>query len=256
MSLRTKIKKKQDVSQKDHKDMFYIFQKYYDCISFDKFVRDLQNKTHVIFLFDHLKLIGFSTAHLGQSPKYKGTVIFSGDTVVERKYWGQKILQKAFYQLLFKAIIKSPFRPVYWMLMSKGYKTYLLMRKNFPRSYPNFYESTPYQLEEIKNCFYKDHYGIFFQKNQSIIAFDSSKGQLKQGIAQASEADCLNPEINFFTAKNPKASLGEELACIAHIRWYDLFYTGIKHCRHWFKLNNPGKQTNASISRFPTRGRA
>ena len=81
------------------------------------------------------RFVGFSTILLRKEGQAR--TIFSGDTVVHEDYWGSKILQKGFARFLARTKLKHPATKVYWMLMSKGFKTYLLMRHNMPKSYPN-----------------------------------------------------------------------------------------------------------------------
>src|SRR5205823_11279599 len=68
----------------------------------------------------------------------RATVVFSGDTVIDRNYWGQKQLQLAFARLVVTLKLRAPWRPLYWFLVSKGYRTYLLLANSFPRAIPRF----------------------------------------------------------------------------------------------------------------------
>ena len=238
MSLSTKILAADALSSSLISSMFTIFEKYYDFVDEHTFRSDLRKKTHVILLYHKNKLVGFSSAFIGSVGNIKGTVIFSGDTVLEKAHWGSKILQQAFYKLMCLSLLKSPFKPVYWMLMSKGYKTYLLMRKNFPRSFPSFEKKTPILFNKVKNIFYKEYFGQDFKEEYSLIQFSKSKGQLKPGIADPGSCDMKDPNIKFFMESNPGFNNGDELACIAQIRWYDLFYTGLKHSRKWLSRKN------------------
>ena len=79
---------------------FALFRAAYDGASRARFEHDLADKQRVILLHDrasgHLK--GFSTVRI-RAETLGGrevTTVFSGDTVVDRAYWGQKQLQLAF----------------------------------------------------------------------------------------------------------------------------------------------------------------
>ena len=62
---------------------------------------------------------------------------------LNKQFWGSPALGIQFLIYLWKLKIKSITRPVYWFLISKGYKTYLLMANNFSEHYPRFEKSTP-----------------------------------------------------------------------------------------------------------------
>ncbi len=251
MRLHTKIYVVGDISDRMINEMYTIFDRYYDCIRFDVFERDLQDKTHVMVLYDGNRLVGFSTAYAGKQPHTNATILFSGDTVLEEAYWGNKILQQAFYKFMWMVYIKAPWRPIYWMLMSKGYKTYLLMRCNFPRSYPNHHHSTPKTLLQAKNTFYRVKYGDAFKEKESLLQFPISRGQLKTGVISVDEKDLEHPDIRFFHVCNPGASHGDELACIAKITLLDLIQSGVKHLAKWVAIK---KQKNLSKSKTNYKG--
>lgn len=241
MSLHTKIILVNKIDNISLKRMYQIFQKYYDKVSFEQFLSDLADKTHLIMMYDAKSIVGFSTAFIGRQKGIRATIIYSGDTVLEKNYWGSKILQSAFYKLMLMTILRSGLKPVYWMLMSKGYKTYLLMRKNFSLSFPNPLTPTPKNLLLAKNLFYQSRFGSQYKEQASLVQFTSSKGQLKDGVAVATAKDMQNIHIKYFVDMNPGASRGDELACIAQLRWFDLIYTGFKHLKKWATLASKQK---------------
>jgi hypothetical protein len=103
--------------------MYEVLNKYYE-----------SEKDAVILMRDSVenRIQGFSTI-LDVRMKIGGKTVvgaFSGDTIIERSYWGQGILGKAFLSYMLKQKLKNPFRTFYWFLISKGYKTYLLMANN------------------------------------------------------------------------------------------------------------------------------
>jgi hypothetical protein len=133
--LKAKIVPVAELSYQDEARMFQLMQAYYDGVNREQFLTDLSKKSHVILLRDEgePQIQGFSTllclSLTGGEKKTRG--IFSGDTVVEKAYWGQRVLGKAFLRFLFTEKLRHPFEPLYWLLISKGYKTYLMMANNF-----------------------------------------------------------------------------------------------------------------------------
>ena len=152
-----------ELSSKDIDAMFNLFCKYYSNVSKEQFNIDLSEKDYLFLLKDKatLAIKGFSTIvefNIDKNGK-ASRGYFSGDTVIDKEYWGQGALGKAFLKFLFIQKLKKPFTPLYWFLISKGYKTYLMMANNFKTHYPRFEKETPSHLREIINTFSEELYG-------------------------------------------------------------------------------------------------
>src|SRR5689334_6642260 len=80
-----------------------LFEQAYAGADRERFERDLAEKQLVILLAERAtgELKGFSTVLVrdGVGPR-RATVVFSGDTVIDRAHWGEKQLQLAFARLL------------------------------------------------------------------------------------------------------------------------------------------------------------
>ncbi len=129
------------------KRMWTVFDAYYDDVDQATFERDLSNKDHVILLLDAADstLQGFSTLRqlLLWVHGRPAVAVFSGDTIVNERYWGQTALQRAFLRYVMGCKLRHPVLPVYWYLITKGYKTYLLLARNFPEHWPRYDLETP-----------------------------------------------------------------------------------------------------------------
>lgn len=241
------------LSLETKKDMFQLFSQYYTDTNEEMFISDLDKKSHVFTFWDKSftpnKLAGFSTIDKQNAcPTLKSNALslYSGDTVLASEYWGSKILQKAFFWYILKSKLLSPLKPVYWMLISKGFKTYMLMRKNFPASYPNRHEDAPSEMQLFKNSFYKNKFSHNYSSSNSKIIFAEPKGAVKDGVSEPSNYDKQNLDIQYFIEANPNFRTGEELACIAEIRFKDLsFHFGKYFLKIFFKKSKARKlQTN------------
>ncbi len=104
-----------DLRTEDKARMFALMQKYYDAVTEETFRDDLARKDAVILLRDQSTLQGFSTlVSLQVKPDHKTVYgVFSGDTVIEKQYWGQRALGKAFLRYLFREKLKRPFSLLY-----------------------------------------------------------------------------------------------------------------------------------------------
>lgn len=222
----------QDLKASEIKDMFVLFGEYYANVSETQFQTDLAKKDYVFLLkcAQSRQIKGFSTIVSIRSELANKKVVygcFSGDTVIHKDYWGQGTLGVAFLKFLFLQKLRRPLVPLYWFLISKGYKTYLLMANNFSNYYPRFEEPTPAESQAILDSFAFTLYPDQYNPERGIISSADleHKDHLKSNVAPISESLLANPRIAFFQAKNPNWLQGEELACIAEMTlWMPLKY--------------------------------
>lgn len=199
--------------------MWVLFEQYYTDIEYSRFMSDLNGKSHVILLEDDKRVIGFTTiktrdlTHEGRKVK----VIFSGDTIVHRDYWGQRWLQRAFFLFAVRTYFSNPGRALYWHLISKGYKTYCLMSRGFNDYWPRHDAATPAFERSLMSRLSRDMFGNCWKPELGVIRFDASLGSLKADIAPITEADRWHADIRFFEQANPGHINGDELCCLGKI---------------------------------------
>ena len=200
-------------------DMFYVFRRYYNNVSEKQFRIDLAEKDALFLLMDRAenKIRGFSTIVELNVNGHRG--VFSGDTIIEKEFWGQGTLGVAFLKYLFMKKLRNPFRPLYWFLISKGFKTYLLMANNFSNHYPRFEREMDHKHQEIMDSFARKLYPEDYISDLGIISFkDKEKDSLKECIAPISqEMMDGNDRVRYFATKNKFWQKGDELCCIAEM---------------------------------------
>jgi len=96
-----------------------------------------------------------------------------------------------------------------------------LMANNFETHYPRFEKETPDSMGRLLD----DLGGHFFPKaydqDSGLIEFESSLGQLKDGIAGVDDLNTItHPRIKYFVERNPRWREGVELACIAEMTFF------------------------------------
>lgn len=215
--------------------MFSLMRQYYENVQEDNFISDLSKKQKVILLLNSENEIkGFSTIAQGKLTLNSQTVItlFSGDTVLDKDYWGHGALEMAFGRYLIQVKLQNFFTPVYWFLISKGYKTYLLMANNFPVHYPRHEKETPQSFKEIMDLYYSQSFGDEYFPNEGKIYFKQNKSyHLKTQIADIKSEYRTNPKIAFFEKANPEWSKGVELACAAEVS----LWVPVKYVFKWLR---------------------
>lgn len=238
--LRGKVVRTVDVNDKTRAEMFALFQRYYEHVDSQRFDADLRPKQFVILLLDaNDKVQGFSTLqHLmveRNGRKIRG--IFSGDTVIDEKYWGQRTLGHVFLRHLWIEKCKRPWSPLWWFLISKGYKTYLLMANSFPEHYPRFECPTPAPAQEVMDAFAEQMFPNAYQKGSGTIEFMTPHGQLKTRVAPITPDLLDNPRIAFYQKRNPGWRSGNELACVAKMTWsLPLYYAAKALVKRRFRI--------------------
>lgn len=213
--------------------MYELLARYYDGVEREVFDKDLDAKEHLIRMFDQDRVLcGFSTLqrlwveHGGR----KVLVVFSGDTVIDKECWGQKSLQNMFTRYLIQTWLERPFRPLYWFLISKGFKTYLLMRHNFA-SWPSHREEMPAEVSAVLDAAARSKYPDAYDPARGLIVAprDETTQTVKESYGGLSEEELADPEIRFFVDRNPDHALGDELCCIARVRLRELTWIGAKY---------------------------
>lgn len=222
MKLAGKIKEVNSLSQVEKDRMFELMASYFDNMKRETFERDLSEKQWVILLedLDIGYIRGFSTQMLMSEKIDKVSVkaVFSGDTIIEKEYWGQTELVKVWGKLIFSLIEKYKDSRLYWFLVSMGYKTYRFLKVYFYEFYPCYNKEFPRFEKAVLDVFAHKKHPLEYDANSGIIHFNYPKERLKAGVADVSAQRLSDPHIRFFVEKNPLYAQGDELACLTELK--------------------------------------
>ncbi len=207
--------------------MWSLFANYYDNVGRETFQRDLDSKSDVILLEEATtgQLRGFSTLKTdrGTIDGRAYRIVFSGDTIVDASCWGQKALHRAFVAYLFRQYLSAPWTPLYWLLITKGYKTYLLLTRNFPVHWPRHDRPTPARQQNLRNDIAARFFGTAWQPALGIVRHPTCQGRLKEDVAPPQQASPA-PDIAYFCQRNPHHTKGDELVCLGRFNLWMLCY--------------------------------
>jgi hypothetical protein len=205
----------------DRARMLALMRAYYDAVDEAGFFADLARKDAVILLRDsRLVIQGFSTLVTVrvnvEGRRARG--VFSGDTVLDKRHWGSRALGRAFLRYLFGEKLRSPAEPLYWLLISKGYKTYLMMANNFAEHYPRYERPAPPRVRRLMDAFYTALYPEAYHSATGLIETPGDACRLKPVVAPIPDRLIgASPRVAFFQRRNPRWRQGCELACIARM---------------------------------------
>lgn len=209
-----------EISAAEIHAMYEIFARHYDCVSLEQFRIDLSEKDCVLLLRNGShEICGFSTQRVFRVSVEGKLVraIFSGDTIVDRAYWGEQELGRCWCRYVSSVYWEQPEILLYWFLISKGYRTYLYLPLFFESFYPNCERPTPAfeqgLLDGLARAKFREHY----RPDTGLVEFPESKGQLKTFLAEIPSRRLRNAHVQFFLKRNPNYVKGYELACVAEI---------------------------------------
>ena len=219
-SLHSRIVPVEQVTEREREAMFAIFARHYDCVRFEKFISDLREKDCVLMLRNQTGLVcGFSTQRIlrvtvkGQAIR----AVFSGDTIVDRAYWGEQELGRCWCRYVSSVYAEEPDVLLYWFLISKGYRTYLYLPLFFERFYPNCRSRTPSFEQLVQDTLAGTKFPADYDPDRGVVAFAQPQGQLKPHLAEIPARRLRDPHVQFFLQRNPGYRNGDELACLAEI---------------------------------------
>lgn len=215
--------------------MYSIYKKYYANTVFEIFEKDLYGKTGVFIIREPKKnkIVGFSTI-IERDFQVHGKLVhgfFSGDTIIEEAYWGSRALQRAMFRYVISFKIKHFSQPIYWILISKGFKTYLLLANNYLTYYPNVAQDNEHLLEYVE-AYCDQFFNEYYNTKTQLIDFGQNYQCLKADVAPiTNQMREKNAKIAFFEKINPTWEKGTELPCIGVLTWSDLFKIATQFAR-------------------------
>ena len=226
-STSTKVHKIKDLSPREREQMWKLFSQYYADIEEQRFYNDMDEKQKVLLTRDGDFIVGFSTLKIYQV-KFMGAtcrVLFTGDTIKDRRYWGEKSFSQAFSWFLVGEWLSQPWTPLYWFLISKGYKTYLFGEKKFSSFWPRSGVETPEKIQLLTEHLATERYPYAELRNGNVLHFPEKVGRLADNAVPLTAKDLLVPEIRFFVSQNPGHAEGNELCCLGEVNFGFLIRT-------------------------------
>jgi len=217
LTTRTRLRK--DLSEKDVRAMYDLYESYYEATSLELFRLDLGAKSHVIELHCDGDLRGFSTLSVldMELAGERNRALFSGDTIIDHAFWGEQALVRAFCYFAGQVKLAAPTQPLYWLLISKGHRTYRYLSAFAHRYYPHPAKVTPAPLQARMEFLARMKFGEYFDAARGVICFPQSRGHLKAQWAQVREQLHEHPAVRFFLARNPRYHEGQELVCLTEL---------------------------------------
>ena len=187
MNLEAQLVTVSELSGQERDCMFALMDRYYAGMKRDFFNADLDEKHWAILLRDSDSnvICGFSTQMLMDFTVDGASMhaLFSGDTIVEQRCWGQSVLAQAWGRLALELINRFPRGSLYWFLISKGYKTYRYLPLFFREYYPRHATPTPPWAKSVIDVLGRQKYPRAYDPSAGIIRAGATACRLRRDVA-------------------------------------------------------------------------
>jgi len=203
----------------------------------DVFERDLFAKDWAILFEDAetATLQGFTSLALyetmaaGEAGE-KVSVAYSGDTLIRPAYWGTPELPRTWIKTVL-ALGAGLCQPLYWLLITSGYKTYRFLPVFFKEFYPRPDLPTPAATQTLLDRLARERFGPAFDREQGVVRFNGTATPLRPGVAEVGPERRRDPHVAYFLARNPGHAQGDELVCLTRLHTDNLTAAGRRMVR-------------------------
>ncbi len=218
MRLDCKIVSPDHLTESEILQMYDLMDKHYQGVVLESFRKDLDAKSKVFLFFKNNLIQGFTGLHF-KSVIFKEKemlVAYSGDTVLSKTYRGSLSIPVYWGRYMLKLSETEPH--LYWLLTSKGFRTYRYLSVFFHHFIPKP-ESLNTDLDELRDWIAKVYFGEDYDHKTGIL-IRSKNTQTIRDITGDKKAIASSKDtfINYFATANPNYHLGHELVCLAHFQ--------------------------------------
>lgn len=209
--------------------MLALLDRHFANVSPAQFAADLAEKQWVILLHDAAgELVGFTSLRLEtlDAPAGPCHLLSSGDTIIDPRAWGSTALMRAWLEgVLALRELAGRDRPLYWLLLVSGYRTYrflpLFWRDFLPR---HDADATPAARQRLATLA-RHRYGAAFDSATGIVRFARPQ-RLRDHLAGIPSERLADPHVAFFARRNPGHAEGDELVCLTELDEHNLTRAG------------------------------
>ena len=215
----------------DVRGMFALLSASFSGVDERTFVEDLGEKSHAIVLEDDDGVLrGFSTllVYRTTAAGADATVVYSGDTIVDREWWGSPALAVSWLGAAWGLTSRARAGNVYWLLLTSGFRTYRFLPVFWRDFYPRF-DGSP-EPKALADALARERFGDRYDAAAGIVRFNRPQVLVPELVdVPAGRTD--DPHVDFFLARNPGYVRGDELVCVTNIGAHNLTPAGRRIAR-------------------------
>jgi hypothetical protein len=222
------------LSREEREDMLTLLATFFAGVDRETFEADLEEKTHVILLEDDgRRLRGFSTllAYRTSVPDVDATIVYSGDTIIDREHWGSPALPVSWLAAVRALTRDAP--SVFWLLLTSGFRTYRFLPVFYREYFPRF--DSCIGPKALVDALAFERFGSRYDSSGGIVRFERPQVLVPE-LLDVPSGRALDEHVSFFLSRNPGYTRGDELVCLTSIADDNLTAAGRRIAR---KLAGP-----------------
>ena len=199
-------------------EMFALLRAHFAGVDRGTFEADLAEKNFAILLEDEYgRLRGFSTLLVYASRVKPGvTVVYSGDTIVERGWWGSPALPLTWLRAVRDITPSYKGREVWWLLLTSGFRTYRFLPVFFRRFTPRHDDDSTSDERVLLEALAVERFGDRYDAASGLVRLARPQTLVPE-LLEVPDGRAADRDIAFFLERNPGYISGDELACLSRI---------------------------------------
>ncbi len=108
-------------------------------------------------------------------------MVYSGDTIVERGAWATAALPKSWIAAVRALRERHPKGPLYWLLLTSGFRTYRFLPVFWREFWPCHDASTPPEVRALMDFLADQRFGALYHRSEGIVRFPEPQ-VLREGL--------------------------------------------------------------------------
>jgi len=201
-------------------EMYDLLSQNFDNCELGRFRQDLREKDWVIIAkSDSGETQGFSTIKIIET-EFSGekvSVVYSGDTIVDKRFWHANILAPVFGKFSLELLVRTQGRRLFWLLTTKGHRTYRFLPVYFNEYYPAYDRAIPADYSRLLKEVCESIFGEQYNHHSGLVKRGERTDYLNPELSMVPEKVKSDRHIAYFLKRNPEYSNGDELACICEL---------------------------------------
>lgn len=221
MELKSEIRTPEELLKDTREEMLNLLKQCFVNIRESSFRKDLEEKDEVCLLKNREeKLCGFSTAKFFTHHYFNRDylVMFSGDTIIAPKYWGSLELPIQWGVRMSLRQRQNPSLPMWWMLISKGIRTYKLLPACFIDFYPCPDKNPSEEIQGLMNSLGSRRFPRYYEAESGLLHPGPESYFLRDELADIPKVTANCKHVDYFVKRNPDYRNGSELLCLSEFR--------------------------------------
>jgi hypothetical protein len=225
--VRSRLVRRDDLTPADREAMYALLDAHFRGVTPERFAADLAEKNWALLLEEDGRLQGFSTLLIYEAALPGGgpaTVVYSGDTIVERGAWSTAALPRSWIAAVRTLRELHPRGRLWWLLLTSGFRTYRFLPVFWKEFWPRP-GAPPPEVQALLDALARERFGPLYLPHEGIVRFPEPQ-VLREGLDSVPEGRLADPYVTFFLKANPGWVRGDELVCLTELAEENLTAAG------------------------------